>query len=185
MRRGSRRASTAACSSRAPIGEALRAARVECRQNPDSANSPTWLSFVLYGNPGQTLLRGAAVVPMHEVRRATHSGIDALTRRPRARHRPRRPRRDRPAACLARALGLVALLAVAVGLGTWLPRRLQPEPGAPLIVGVMEVQARTPNVPVVDARADARRAEHDPRQVPAHQGVLPAEDRFPAGEAST
>jgi hypothetical protein len=48
---------------------------------------------------------------------------------------------------LVRMLGLVALLAVAVGLGTWLPRHLQPEPPAPLIVGVMEVQARTPNVP--------------------------------------
>src|SRR5215813_8481936 len=48
----------------APIGEALRAARVECRQNAESANSPAWLSFVLYGNPGQKLMRGATVVPM-------------------------------------------------------------------------------------------------------------------------
>jgi CHAT domain-containing protein len=129
----------------APIGEALRAARVECRQNADSANSPAWLSFVLYGNPGQTLLRGAAVVPM------TRSGAPAPASTPSpavpepatapvAAPRPSRPR-------LALALGLVALLAVAVGLGTWLPRHLQPEPGAPVIVGVMEVQARTPNVP--------------------------------------
>jgi hypothetical protein len=48
---------------------------------------------------------------------------------------------------LATILGIVALRAVAAGLGTWLPRRLQPEPTPPLIVGVMEVQARTPNVP--------------------------------------
>src|SRR5262249_47258126 len=47
-----------------PIGEALRAARAECRRNPESAGSPTWLSFVLYGNPGQTLLRSGAVVPL-------------------------------------------------------------------------------------------------------------------------
>ena len=37
----------------APIGEALRDARLACRQAPESAGSPTWLSFVLYGNPGQ------------------------------------------------------------------------------------------------------------------------------------
>ena len=37
----------------APIGEALRAARLACRQAVESAGSPTWLSFVLYGNPGQ------------------------------------------------------------------------------------------------------------------------------------
>ena len=47
-----------------PIGEALRAARAECRRNPESAGSPTWLSFVLYGNPGQTLLRSGTVVPL-------------------------------------------------------------------------------------------------------------------------
>ena len=50
-----------------PIGEALRAARAECRRNPESAGSPTWLSFVLYGNPGQTLLRSGTVVPLPQV----------------------------------------------------------------------------------------------------------------------
>src|SRR5262249_16736132 len=40
-----------------------------------------------------------------------------------------------------------ALLAVAVGLGTWLPGHLQPQPPPALVVGVMGVQARTPNVP--------------------------------------
>src|SRR5262249_41677323 len=48
----------------APIGEALRAARFECRHAPESSGSPTWLSFVLYGNPGQVLLRSATVVPL-------------------------------------------------------------------------------------------------------------------------
>ncbi|TMA33154.1 MAG: CHAT domain-containing protein, partial [Deltaproteobacteria bacterium] len=40
-----------------PVGEALRGARERCRADPASARSPTWLSFVLYGNPGQVLLR--------------------------------------------------------------------------------------------------------------------------------
>ena len=56
--------STSACSSRPPIGEALRDARLACRQAPESAGSPTWLSFVLYGNPGQILLRSATVLPL-------------------------------------------------------------------------------------------------------------------------
>src|SRR3989442_5573253 len=40
-----------------PVGEALRGARERCRADPASARSPTWLSFVLYGNPAQVLLR--------------------------------------------------------------------------------------------------------------------------------
>ncbi len=128
----------------APIGEALRAARLECRQNADSANSPAWLSFVLYGNPGQTLLRGAAVVPLPRAPAAPAPEVPQLPA-PETVTTPvppaRKPRR------LARVVGLVALLAAAVGLGTWLPRQLQPGPPPAMVVGVMEVQARTPNVP--------------------------------------
>lgn len=129
----------------APIGEALRAARVECRQNVESANSPTWLAFVLYGNPGQTLLRSAAVVPLPRTLAlpapapATPPAAEPVTAPPAA---PRSIRR-----WLAALLGFVALLAVAVGLGIWLPRHLQTAPPPALVVGVMEVQARTPNVP--------------------------------------
>ena len=128
-----------------PIGEALRASRVECRQNVESANSPTWLSFVLYGNPGQTLLRGAAVVPLPRTLAlpapdsATPPAAEPVAGPPAA---PRSIRRR-----LAGLLGLVALLAVAVGLGIWLPRHFQAEPAPALVVGVMGVQARTPNVP--------------------------------------
>jgi CHAT domain-containing protein len=129
----------------APIGEALRAARVECRQHADSVNSPTWLSFVLYGNPGQTLLRGGTVTPLPlppapptPAPATTPVSEPVVTPVPAA-----RPTRRR----LAGLLGVVALLAAAVGLGIWLPRHLEPEPPPPLVVGVMEVQARTPNVP--------------------------------------
>jgi CHAT domain-containing protein/ketosteroid isomerase-like protein len=136
-----------------PIGEALRAARVECRENPESANSPTWLSFVLYGNPGQTLLRGGTVVPLPRlpVPRAPGPEAAAVSRpvapavpapEP-ATTRSSRARRPR----VVRLLGLLGLLALAVALGTWLPGHMQPGPPSPLVVGVMEVRARTPNVP--------------------------------------
>lgn len=131
-----------------PIGEALRGARVECRQSADSAGSPTWLSFVLYGNPGQTLLRGGTVVqlprpttvptPEPEAPRPEPVAPPAAAPAPPARTARRR---------FARALGIVALLVAAVGLGIWVPRHLQPAPAAPIVVGVMEVRARTPNVP--------------------------------------
>ncbi len=127
-----------------PIGEALRAARVECRQNTESGNSPTWLSFVLYGNPGQTLLRGASVVPLPRPP-ATPTPEPPTPPVPDAGTRAAAPRTSRRR--LAGLLGLVAVLAVAVGLATWLPRHFQPEPPPALVVGVMEVQARTPNVP--------------------------------------
>jgi CHAT domain-containing protein len=126
-----------------PIGEALRSARVECRDDPDIGGSPTWLSFVLYGNPGQTLLRRGAVVPLPTVPGAspepappaeTTEPVPAPHAAPRRRWRPW-------------AIGLVAALAVLAGLLAWLPVRLEPEPAAPLIIGVMDVRARTPGVP--------------------------------------
>jgi CHAT domain-containing protein len=130
----------------APIGEALRAARFECRQAPESAGSPTWLSFVLYGNPGQVLLRSATVVPLPQPAErpvptpaepvpAVEPAVPAPVRAARA------PRR------LGWLLGVAAFLLVAAGLGTWMYRVREAEPPPPLVVGVMEVQARTPGVP--------------------------------------
>src|SRR5262249_21343870 len=44
-----------------PLGEALRRARAHCpARHPES---PTWLSFVLYGNPIQLLPNGHGVTP--------------------------------------------------------------------------------------------------------------------------
>ncbi len=130
----------------APIGEALRAARAECRRVAESAGSPTWLSFVLYGNPGQTLLRGSAVVPLHPPTLPAPADQPAtpvpVAPTPAAAAPPRVPRRR-----LSRFLGLAALLALVAALGIWLPRKLQPEPAAPIVVGVMEVRARTAGVP--------------------------------------
>jgi CHAT domain-containing protein/ketosteroid isomerase-like protein len=130
----------------APIGEALRAARLECRQAPESAGSPTWLSFVLYGNPGQVLLRSATVVPLPvppersapapaEPVPAVEPAVPAPARAPRTARR------------LGSLLAVIAFLLVAAGLGTWMYREREVEPPPPLVVGVMEVQARTPGVP--------------------------------------
>jgi CHAT domain-containing protein len=131
-----------------PIGEALRAARVECRENPESANSPTWLSFVLYGNPGQTLLRGGTVVPLPRVPapRAPVPETPPVSQPVEPRVLPEGPATSRRPRLL-RLLGLLGLLALAVALGTWLPSQMQQGPPPPVVVGVMEVRARTPNVP--------------------------------------
>jgi ketosteroid isomerase-like protein len=104
-----------------PVGEALRAARAHCRADPESAGSPTWLSFVLYGNPAQALLPG-------DVERTAAAA-------PAARRVPRR------------AVGLAALLLLAVVLVAGLLRYRQPSPAAPLVVGVMEVRVRSDAVP--------------------------------------
>jgi CHAT domain-containing protein len=130
----------------APIGEALRAARLDCRQAPESAGSPTWLSFVLYGNPGQVLLRSATVVPLPTpAERAVPAAVEPVPAGEPAVPAPvravRSPRR------LGWLLGLVAFLLVAAGLGTWMYRAREAEPPPPLVVGVMEVQARTAGVP--------------------------------------
>src|SRR5207249_8425029 len=42
-----------------PVGEALRRARERCRADAVSRCSATWLSFVLYGNPTQMVLKSA------------------------------------------------------------------------------------------------------------------------------
>jgi CHAT domain-containing protein len=115
---------------KAPVGEALRAARAHCRADSESAGSPTWLSVVLYGNPAQVLLR----------RRETAAEISApAPPAPAAVPAPRRARAWRFAA------PALAVLAVALVSGVLLLRR--PAPAPPLVVGVMEVRSRGPNVP--------------------------------------
>src|SRR5881296_2707048 len=106
---------------RVPIGEALRAARGECRAHPESASSPTWLSAVLYGNPAQVLLPGQA-----EEREPALSVVPAAAPAPRRAVWP---------ALRWTALVVLVLAVVAGGLHV---RRLGPP--QPLVVGVMEVR---------------------------------------------
>ena len=136
-----------------PIGEALRAARSECRRNPESAGSPTWLSFVLYGNPGQTLLRSGAVVPLPQLPPAqaperpapAPPAIEPLA--------PVRASVPTPATVVAprRRLGrfaaIAAVVALAAAIGVGMFRRTSTGPQTPIRIGVMEVRARTPGVP--------------------------------------
>jgi CHAT domain-containing protein len=129
-----------------PIGEALRAARLECRQAPESAGSPTWLSFVLYGNPGQVLLRSATVVPLPlPPERSAPVPAEPVPAVEPAVPAPARP--PRTARRLGILLGVIAFLLIAAGLGMWMYREREVEPPPPLVVGVMEVQARTLGVP--------------------------------------
>ncbi len=112
---------------RLPIGEALRAARAECRAQPESASSPTWLSVVLYGNPAQVLLPGQA-----EEREPALSVVPASAPVPRRATRP--------------ALRWAALSVLVLGLVAGMVH-LRLQPPQPLVVGVMEVRSRGPNVP--------------------------------------
>ena len=113
---------------RVPIGEALRAARGECRVHPESASSPTWLSAVLYGNPAQVLLPGPA-----EEREPVRSVVPAAAPVPRR------------AAWPALRWTALLVLVLAVVAGVLHLRSLRPP--QPLVVGVMEVRSRGPNVP--------------------------------------
>src|SRR5262249_49905549 len=140
----------------ARIGEALRAARAECRRNPESAGSPTWLSFVLYGNPGQTLLRSGAVVPLPL---PPASAPEQPAPAPPAPEPPARVPAPVPAPMpapapvaaprrrLGRFAAIAALVVLAAGIGVGVFRRTATGPQAPIRVGVMEVRARTPGVP--------------------------------------
>jgi len=93
------------------------------------------------------LLRGATVIPLPraperpatvqpDVPQVVEPAPPVALPAP-ARVRPRR----------GRLLGVVAALLVAAGLGTWAYRERGSAPAAPLVVGVMEVRARTPGVP--------------------------------------
>jgi CHAT domain-containing protein len=105
-----------------PVGEALRGARVGSRDRAESAGSPTWLSFVLYGNPAQALLP---------------AGPRAVLAEP----APPRPVVAAPAAPRRRWPTLLAML-VAVLAVAGLLRYRQTQPPAPIVVGVMEVRPR-------------------------------------------
>jgi len=130
----------------APIGEALRAARLACRQAAESAGSPTWLSFVLYGNPGQILLRSATVLPLPlPPERPVSTPAEPVPAIEPAVPAPARVARVPRG--LGRLLGIVAFLLVAAGLGAWMYRVREAVPPPALVVGVMGVQARTPGVP--------------------------------------
>src|SRR5439155_19095076 len=119
-----------------PVGEALRGARERCRADPVSAGSPTWLSFVLYGNPGQVLLPRDHTEPA-----------------PAAASSPSAPTVAVPASREARRIpawaGIVLALVLAAGFGYKALRRwlyaVRPTP--PLVVGVMKVHARGGSVP--------------------------------------
>ena len=123
------------------IGEALRVARGRCRARPGSAASPTWLSFVLYGHPAQVLLpaaapdttRGAAALAL-----APPTVVPVAEPTPVATPAPAVPRRR---AWWATAAALV----VAVLVGLFAIRT--PAPPPPVVVGVMEVQARGRGTP--------------------------------------
>lgn len=113
-----------------PIGEALRAARVACRDDPDSVRSPTWLSFVLYGNPGQVLLRPAPPAPTPIRPAADEPEVVAAPQPPAVTAPPRR------------RAWLVGLLALAVFLAAGVTQMLRMRPPTPTVVGVMEVKGR-------------------------------------------
>src|SRR2546428_2030209 len=113
---------------RVPIGEALRAARGECRAHPESASSPTWLSAVLYGNPAQVLLPGPA-----EEREPVRSVVPAAAPVPRRAAWP--------------ALRWTALLVLVLAVVAGVLHLRRTRPPQPLVVGVMEVRSRGPNVP--------------------------------------
>jgi ketosteroid isomerase-like protein/TolB-like protein len=111
-----------------PVGESLRAARESLRDDAAASASPTWLSFVLYGNP-------AARVAAPDVVPPAVAAPAAVAPEPAA-----RPRR--------RAWALVAVATLVVlALVTTLGRRIVPGTAAPVVVGVMEVRARDDNVP--------------------------------------
>jgi len=115
-----------------PVGEALRRARERCRADAVSRCSATWLSFVLYGNPAQMMLKPAAA-PATAGPKETAVAPGPLDRSPPdAVLRGRWPARR--ASLWAAIVALVIGLAAGVGYNLW--------PRAPLVVGVMDVTVR-------------------------------------------
>jgi ketosteroid isomerase-like protein len=115
---------------KAPVGEALRAARAHSRADPETAGSPTWLSVVLYGNPAQVLLRRAE--DAEEVSAPPRPAVVG------PRVEPRGPRRR---------IASMAALVLAIALVAGLLHLRRTAPPTPLVVGVMDVRRRGPNVP--------------------------------------
>jgi hypothetical protein len=113
-----------------PIGEALRAARVACHDDAASVRSPAWLSFVLYGNPSQVLLRPAPPAPTPIRPPPVPEMVEPMPAPVVVAPPPRR------------RTWLWALLALAVFLAAGVTGMLRMRPPAPMVVGVMEVKGR-------------------------------------------
>jgi hypothetical protein len=113
----------------APLGNALREARIQARETAPA--SPVWLSFVLYGDPAQSLARGDVpkVVPI----RRPEPSPEVTLPLPAPVRTPRWP------------LALAVVLALLVG--GWLLRDRMNGAAGPVTVGVMEVRARGTGVP--------------------------------------
>jgi ketosteroid isomerase-like protein len=109
---------------REPVGEALRLARAACRGRPESAASPTWLSVVLYGNPGLVLLGGGEVAETR-ARAPAVPVTDAI-----------------PIPWRGTRLRWVAFVLLVVGLIAGLLQLRQAPPPPPVVVGVMAVRGR-------------------------------------------
>ena len=103
-----------------PIGDALTCARRDCRVDPETASSPTWLSFALYGNPALTVLR--------EPRTVARGRDGAMSRR-------------------TFVVSGIAAAAITATVGGVLLSRGRRQPPAPAVIGVMAVQVRAGDVP--------------------------------------
>jgi hypothetical protein len=114
----------------APLGNALREARAQVREA--AADSPAWLSVVLYGNPAQTAMRDepAKVVPLRPA--PAPAPPDA---------------QPAPAPRRARWPWVAALLVVLAGARVRARPRSHPPGRPPVAVGVMDVRAKTEGVP--------------------------------------
>ena len=119
-----------------PIGEALRTARERCLREPGGADSPSWLGFVLYGNPARSLFGDEATDPADAPR------TPVLPVEPTARLRARSWR----GSALPGLLLLAVLLVVAAMAGR-LKTKSSIRAEGPLVLGVMEVRSRSAAVP--------------------------------------
>jgi ketosteroid isomerase-like protein len=110
------------------VGEALRRARQTLRAS--FPVSPAWLSFVLYGHPGQLL--------SHDEARPIAS-TDTIGRRKASSRQGRRRWH------MATAAAIIAV--TSAGLGYYVHQRLSVSRNTPLVVGVMAIRARDAEVP--------------------------------------
>jgi ketosteroid isomerase-like protein len=113
----------------APLGNALREARIQAREAAPA--SPVWLSFVLYGDPAQSFVRGETpkIVPI----RRPEPSADVTLALPGPARAGRWP------------WAIAALLLVL--LAAWALQGRGRGPAGPVTVGVMEVRARGTGVP--------------------------------------
>ena len=131
-----------------PVGEALRTARVECRDDPGHRGI-AHLALV------RALRQPRADAPAPRRRRGAPRASGGDSRGRRARHGPRassgaapRPGVPRRRSWPSWTLGIVAVLAVAGRAGRHgCPVASSPDRRTPLIIGVMDVRPRTPAYP--------------------------------------